>query len=53
MWLESVENRIGLDNLTPQPYWEFNDIFCKLGAKLNNCFYIEAEVKKRKRGRIF
>ena len=45
-WLKSVEKRVGLGNLTPQPYWGFDDIFHKLGSKLHNCFYIEADVKK-------
>lgn len=58
-WLESVEKRIGLTQLDPQPYWGFEDVFHKLGAKLHNCFYIEADVKKVdtkeffKYGRIF
>lgn len=45
-WLKGVEKKIGLGNLTPQPYWGFEDIFHKLGSKIHNCFYIEADVKK-------
>ncbi len=45
-WLQSVENRIGLDEINPQPYWGFNDLFHKAGTKLINCFYVQAEVKK-------
>ncbi|MCK4654813.1 MAG: MvaI/BcnI restriction endonuclease family protein [Candidatus Cloacimonetes bacterium] len=45
-WLKSVEERIGLNELTPQPYWGFNDLFHKAGTKLLNCFYIQAEVKR-------
>jgi len=45
-WLESVENRIGLSELAPQPYWGFDDLEHKAGTKLLNCFYVQAEVKK-------
>ena len=45
-WLKDVENRIGLDELNPQPYWGFNDLANKAGTKLLNCFYVQAEVKK-------
>ena len=45
-WLESVERRIGLGELNPQPYWGFDDLFHKAGTKLLNCFYIRAEVKR-------
>lgn len=45
-WLKSVERRVGLDELNPQPYWGFDDLFHKAGTKLLNCFYIRAEVKR-------
>lgn len=45
-WLKSVKDRIGLDELDPQPYWGFNDLFHKAGTKLLNCFYVQAETKK-------
>lgn len=45
-WLQSVEERIGLAELDPQPYWGFDDLFHKAGTKLLNCFYVQAEVKK-------
>ena len=45
-WLKSVEKRIGLNELNPQPYWGFDDLFHKAGTKLINCFYVQAEVKK-------
>jgi len=44
-WLESVNERVGLGELTPQPYWGFDDLFHKAGTKLLNCFYIVADVK--------
>lgn len=45
-WLESVERRAGLAELTPQPYWGFDDLAHKAGTKLLNCFYVQADVKK-------
>jgi hypothetical protein len=45
-WLRSVDHRIGLGELNPQPYWGFDDLEHKIGTKLLNCFYVQAEVKK-------
>jgi len=45
-WLHSVEKRVGLGELDPQPYWGFDDLYHKAGTKLLNCFYIKADVKK-------
>lgn len=45
-WLKSVEQRIGLEQLNPQPYWGFDDLEHKAGTKLLNCFYVQAEVKR-------
>lgn len=47
-WLKTVEQRVGLSELNPQPYWGFDDLFHKAGTKLINCFYVQAEVKKEK-----
>ncbi|MBI2310281.1 MvaI/BcnI restriction endonuclease family protein [Candidatus Collierbacteria bacterium] len=44
-WLKSVEKRVGLGELNPQPYWGFDDLFHKAGTKLLNCFYVEAQSK--------
>ena len=51
-WLNAVEEKVGLGELNPQPYWGFDDLFHKAGNKLHNCFFVEAEVKKEK-GREF
>lgn len=48
-WLESVKKRIGLDELNPQPYWGFDDLEHKVGTKLLNTFYVQAEVKIEKK----
>ncbi|GDZ92727.1 hypothetical protein PA905_04240 [Planktothrix agardhii CCAP 1459/11A] len=45
-WLQGVENGVGINQLNPQPYWGFDDLFHKAGTKLLNCFYVQAEVKK-------
>lgn len=45
-WLKSIEKRIGLGELNPQPYWGFDDLEHKAGTKLLNAFYVQAEVKK-------
>ncbi|HPI38398.1 MAG TPA: MvaI/BcnI family restriction endonuclease [Ignavibacteriaceae bacterium] len=47
-WLNGVEERIGVKELNPQPYWGFDDLFHKAGTKLINCFYVQADVKKEK-----
>ena len=44
-WLASVEARVGLGELDPQPYWGFADLEHKAGTKLLNTFYVQAEVK--------
>jgi hypothetical protein len=44
-WVTSVKKRIGLGELSPQPYWGFDDLKHKAGTKLLNAFYVQAEVK--------
>lgn len=45
-WLNSVQKRIGLGEINPQPYWGFQDLEHKAGSKLKNCFFVRAETKK-------
>ena len=45
-WLDSVDQRINLEELNPKPYWGFDDLAYKAGTKLLNCFYITAAVKR-------
>jgi hypothetical protein len=52
-WLLSVEKRVGLNELNPQPYWGFDDLFHKAGTKLLNCFYLLADRKKEKGNEYF
>jgi len=51
-WLETVKKRVGLKELSPQPYWGFDDLGHKAGTKLLNCFYLQARTKKEQ-GREF
>lgn len=45
LWLAAVRMRVGLGELSPQPYWGFDDLRHKAGTKLLNSFYVQAEVK--------
>jgi len=51
-WQDSVIQRIGLAQLSPQPYWGFDDLFHKVGTKLHNCFYVRA-ARKREGGKEY
>lgn len=44
-WLNSVEQRIGLGPLNPEPYWALDDLRYEIGAKVKNCFYVIADTK--------
>lgn len=46
VWLDGVDSNIGLLELSPQPYWGFDDLKYKAGTKLTNCFFVQADVKK-------
>ncbi|MGB9620663.1 MAG: MvaI/BcnI family restriction endonuclease [Armatimonadota bacterium] len=35
-----------MGELSPQPYWGFDDLRHKAETKLLNCFYVQVEVKK-------
>jgi len=52
-WLHSVDERVGLGELTPQPYWGFDDLRNKAGTKLLNCFYTQADSKRENRQEFF
>lgn len=52
-WLHSVNKRVGLDELNPQPYWGFDDLEHKAGTKLLNAFYVQAEVKKEVKRELY
>jgi hypothetical protein len=45
-WLAAVEAAVGLGDLNPYPYWGLDDLQKKVAAKLQNAFYITADVRK-------
>lgn len=45
-WLKKVKQTVGLNELNPQPYWGYDNLFHKAATKLINCFYLKAEAKK-------
>ena len=44
-WLNEVKRKSGLGPLPVLPYWGFNDLYTKIGTKLINCFFVQAETK--------
>jgi len=44
-WLSSVDKRIGLGPISPEPYWGFDDLKYAIGSKIRNCFYVIADTK--------
>lgn len=44
-WLSSVQQRVGLGQISPQPYWEFGDLRHKVETKIKNAFYVLAECR--------
>lgn len=46
IWKEEVCEKAGEYELSPQPYWGFDDLYAKARTKLLNCFYVQANVKK-------
>lgn len=49
-WLKRVKKMVGTGELTPQPYWGFDDLKHAAGTKLLNSFFVQAEMK-RERGK--
>lgn len=52
-WLSSVEKRIGLGPLEPEPYWGFEDLKYAIGEKIRNCFYVVADTKVENKREFF
>lgn len=52
-WLKSVEQRVGLGNLDPEPYWGFEDLKYAVGEKIKNCFYVIADTKTERSREYF
>lgn len=47
-WLAEIGHREGKGLLVTNPYWGFEDLSHKIGAKLRNTFLVYAETKKTK-----
>ena len=45
-WLASVNSKVGLGELDPQPYWTYQDVLLKASTKMLNAFYVETETRK-------
>ncbi len=45
-WLTDVKNRASLNELDPQPYWGFDDLFHQAGTKLGKTLYAIADRKR-------
>lgn len=52
-WLKEVKRKTGLGPLPVLPYWGFNDLYTKIGTKLINCFFVQAETKREKDSQYF
>jgi hypothetical protein len=52
-WLTTVEKRVGLGPLNPEPYWGFADLEHEIGAKIRNCFYVIADTKIENKHEFF
>lgn len=52
-WLASVEKRVGLGPINPEPYWGFEDLKYAIGEKIKNCFYVIADSKIEKKHEFF
>jgi hypothetical protein len=52
-WLKSVEQRIGLSELSPQPYWGFDDLYHKAQTKIANVVFVTAKRERRGDGEYF
>ncbi|MBN1805333.1 MAG: MvaI/BcnI restriction endonuclease family protein [Sedimentisphaerales bacterium] len=52
-WLKQVEERIGLGDLNPEPYWGFDDLRNVIGQKMKNCFYVVADSKIENKHEFF
>ena len=45
IWRQIIRDGVGTDDISPNPYWTFEDIEKKLNTKLNNLMYVTAETK--------
>ncbi len=51
-WRRFIRNKVGTGDISPNPYWDFDEISNKLRTKLNNLMYVRAD-NKIERGREY
>ncbi len=44
-WRSFIQSGVGTGDISPNPYWTFEEIETKLKTKLNNLMYVRAETK--------
>jgi hypothetical protein len=52
-WLASVNRRVGLGQINPQPHWTFSVLTNKINAKLRNVLYVLADCCTEKNEEYF
>lgn len=52
-WLSDVQKHVGLGQITPQPYWGFDELGRKVETKIKNAFYVLAECRKEDKKEYF
>lgn len=45
IWRDSVMRNIGTGDITPNPYWDFQELESKLNDKINNLMFVSAETR--------
>jgi hypothetical protein len=52
-WLKGVEGKVGLGQINPQPYWEFDTLEKKARQKLHNIVYVIADSRRGRREEFY
>ena len=52
-WVRTVEARVGLADLNPQPYWDIKSLVLNASTKLLNIVYVEVETSKTQETELF
>lgn len=52
-WLQTVDNRIGLGPLEPQPYWDLQQLSLNISTKMLNTFFVSTDTRRTGEGEMF
>lgn len=52
-WFETVVRRVGIEPISPEPYWGLDDLEPLIGTKMKNCFYVVADTRIDNRREYF